>query len=86
MFHRLKGWARAIKRDVVALWIAVRDPRVPRYAKVVAACVVAYTLSPIDLIPVFIPVIGYLDDLVILPLGILLTVKLIPVELMLEFR
>jgi uncharacterized membrane protein YkvA (DUF1232 family) len=81
-----KTWAREIKRDVVALWIAARDPRTPWYAKVAAAAVAAYALSPIDLIPDFIPVLGYLDDLLIVPLGILLTVLLIPASLMLEFR
>jgi len=82
----LKQWARNIKRDVVALWIAARDPRVPWYAKAVAGAVAAYALSPIDLIPDFIPVLGYLDDLIIVPLGILLAVKLVPIELMAEFR
>jgi len=71
---------------VVALWIAARDPRTPWYAKIVAAAVAAYALSPIDLIPDFIPVLGYLDDLIIVPLGILLVVKMIPTDLMAEFR
>lgn len=82
----LKSWARAIERDVVALWIAARDPRVPFTAKLVAGMVAAYALSPIDLIPDFIPVIGYLDDLIIVPLGILLAIRLIPAPLMEEFR
>jgi uncharacterized membrane protein YkvA (DUF1232 family) len=86
MLERARQWARAIKRDVVAVWIAARDPRVPWYAKAVALAVAAYALSPIDLIPDFIPVLGYLDDLIIVPLGILLVVKLIPAELMAEFR
>jgi len=81
-----KAWARAIRRDVVAVWIAARDPRVPWYAKALALAVAAYALSPIDLIPDFIPVLGYLDDLIIVPLGILLVIKLIPAELMAEFR
>lgn len=81
-----KRWARAIKRDVVALWLAARDPRVPWYAKAVAGAVAAYALSPIDLIPDFIPVLGYLDDLIIVPLGILFAVKLVPAKLMAEFR
>jgi uncharacterized membrane protein YkvA (DUF1232 family) len=83
---RLKAWARSIKRDVVAVWLAARDPRVPWYVKALAAAVAAYALSPIDLIPDFIPVLGYLDDLVIVPLGILLVIRLIPAELMTEFR
>lgn len=86
MSDRLRRWARAIKRDVVALYFAARDPRVPWYAKAVAACVAAYALSPIDLIPDFIPVLGYLDDLVIVPLGILLAVRLIPADVLVELR
>lgn len=86
MSQRAKQWARAIKRDVVALWLAARDSRVPWYAKALAGAVAAYALSPIDLIPDFIPVLGYMDDLVIVPLGILATVRLIHAPLMLEFR
>ena len=86
MLATLKQWARLLKRDVVALWIAARDPRVPWYAKLVAGLVAAYALSPIDLIPDFIPVLGYLDDLVIVPLGIILAVRLIAPELLAEFR
>lgn len=85
-FAKLKSWARIAKRDVIALWLAGRDPRVPWPAKLVAGTVAAYALSPIDLIPDFLPVIGYLDDLVIVPLGIMLAISLIPVELMSEFR
>lgn len=81
-----KAWARGLKRDISALWIAARDPRVPWYAKAAAGAVVAYALSPIDLIPDFVPVLGYLDDIIIVPLGILLVVRLIPAELMAEFR
>ncbi|KSV85119.1 MULTISPECIES: YkvA family protein [unclassified Sinorhizobium] len=83
---RVKQWARQIKRDVVALWFAARDPRTPLSAKFVAGAVAAYALSPVDLIPDFIPVLGYLDDLVIVPLGILLAVRLVPPALMHEFR
>jgi uncharacterized membrane protein YkvA (DUF1232 family) len=86
MMERAKHWARAIKRDVIAVWLAGRDPRVPWYAKALALSVAAYALSPIDLIPDFVPVLGYLDDLVIVPLGILLVIKLIPPALMAEFR
>lgn len=82
----LKRWARALKRDVAALWLAARDPRVPWYAKAIAGAVATYALSPIDLIPDFIPVLGYLDDLVIVPLGMMIAVKLVPAELMAEFR
>ena len=83
---KLKDWARAIKRDVHAIYLAARDPRVPWYAKALALCVAGYALSPIDLIPDFIPVIGYLDDLIIVPLGIVAVVKLIPPEIMAEHR
>jgi uncharacterized membrane protein YkvA (DUF1232 family) len=86
MLVTAKRWARGIKRDVVALWLAARDPRVPWYAKATAGAVAAYALSPIDLIPDFIPVIGYLDDLLIVPLGIMLAVRLVPAGLMQEFR
>ncbi|MDX8534712.1 YkvA family protein [Mesorhizobium sp. VK25A] len=86
MLDAAKQWARKIKRDVVALWIAARDPRVPWYAKATAGAVAAYALSPIDLIPDFIPIIGYLDDLLIVPVGIMLAVKLVPADLMQEFR
>ena len=86
MFSAINAWARNVKRDVVALWIAARDPRVPWYAKVMAGAVAAYALSPIDLIPDFIPVVGYLDDVIIVPLGILAAIRLIPAPLMEEFR
>jgi uncharacterized membrane protein YkvA (DUF1232 family) len=84
--ERLKAWARALKRDVVALWLAARDPRTPLAAKLLAGVVAAYALSPIDLIPDFIPIIGYLDDLLLVPAGIWLVVRLIPAELLEEFR
>ena len=83
---RLRAWAAAIKRDVVALYIAGRDPRVPWYVKLAAVAVAAYALSPIDLIPDFIPVLGYLDDVIILPIAIFLVITMIPAPLMAEFR
>jgi uncharacterized membrane protein YkvA (DUF1232 family) len=83
---RLRDWARAIQRDVHAVYLASRDPRVPWYAKALAICIAAYALSPIDLIPDFIPVLGYLDDAILLPLGILLVVWMIPKEIMAEHR
>lgn len=86
MIERLKRWARGLRRDVVALWLAARDPRTPVAAKVVAGLVAAYALSPIDLIPDFIPVLGYLDDLLIVPAGIWLAVRLIPKQQMAELR
>lgn len=84
--HRLRQWAVVVKRDVCAIYLASRDPRVPWYAKLVAVLVAAYALSPIDLIPDFIPVIGYLDDLVLVPLGILLVIRLVPAGIMAEYR
>ena len=86
MLAAARRWARALRRDVLALWLAARDPRVPWHAKAVAAAVAAYALSPIDLIPDFVPVLGYLDDLVIVPLGILLAVRLVPAGVMAELR
>jgi uncharacterized membrane protein YkvA (DUF1232 family) len=75
---KLKAWADRLKNDLHALYLAARDPRVPWVAKLVVVAVAAYAVSPIDLIPDFIPVLGYLDDLVLLPLGIALAIKLIP--------
>ena len=86
MLSRIKTWARRLKRDAHAIYLASRDPRVPWYAKALAIAVAAYALSPIDLIPDFIPVIGYLDELLILPLGIWFVVRLIPDEVMVEYR
>lgn len=86
MLQHLRSWAKSIKRDVIALWLAARDPRTPWYAKLFALIVAGYALSPVDLIPDFIPVLGYLDDLVMLPLGILATVAMIPRPLMTELR
>ena len=86
MLQVLRDWANALKRDVAALWLAVRDPRGPVAAKWIAALVVAYALSPIDLIPDFIPVLGLVDDLALLPLGIWLAKALIPPALMAELR
>lgn len=86
MFTTFKQWARSVKRDVLAIWLAARDPLTPWYVKALALAVAAYALSPIDLIPDFIPVLGYLDDLVIVPLGILIVVRLIPPERMQAYR
>lgn len=84
-----RGWkdaARALKRETCALYFACRDPRVPVVAKVLAAVVVAYAFSPIDLIPDFIPVLGHLDDLILIPLGVLLVRALIPESVLEECR
>jgi uncharacterized membrane protein YkvA (DUF1232 family) len=82
----LKKRAHALKAETYALYLAVRDPRTPWYAKVLAGAVVAHTFSPIDLIPDFIPVLGYLDDLLITPIGIWLALRMIPPEVMAESR
>jgi uncharacterized membrane protein YkvA (DUF1232 family) len=70
LFGHVRQWARTLKLNVLALYLAARDPRVPWYAKAVAACVAVYAISPIDLIPDVIPILGYLDDVVLVPLGI----------------
>jgi uncharacterized membrane protein YkvA (DUF1232 family) len=85
----LKNWqaqARALKRETYALYLAYRDPRTPWYAKAFTACVVGYAFSPLDLIPDFIPLLGYLDDLLLVPLGVLLAVRLIPPAVLAESR
>lgn len=81
-----RAWARNIRRDVHAVWLSVRDPRTPWWVKGLALLVAGYAVSPIDLIPDFIPVIGLLDDLIIVPAGIMLVVSLIPEEMMREHR
>jgi len=86
VLSHLRSRARALKRDAYALYLAVRDPRTPWYARAVAVAVVAYAFSPIDLIPDFIPVLGYLDDLILVPLGITLALKLIPAAVMADCR
>ena len=86
MFERVKQWGRELKRDIVALKLAARDPRVPWYAKALAAAVAAYALSPIDLIPDFVPVLGQIDDLILVPIGIWAVVKLIPAPVMADLR
>lgn len=86
MLAALKAWAKRLKREVVALWIAARSPDTPWFARLIALLVAAYALSPIDLIPDFIPVLGLLDDLLIVPLGIMLAVRSIPSALMARYR
>jgi uncharacterized membrane protein YkvA (DUF1232 family) len=82
----LKQRARVIRRDVHALYLASRDPRVPWYAKALALVIAGYALSPIDLVPDFIPVLGLLDEVILVPLGVLLVVRLIPPAIMSEHR
>ncbi|MDB5639768.1 MAG: hypothetical protein JWP51_4676 [Bradyrhizobium sp.] len=86
MFARLKIWAYSLRQEVHAIYLAARDPRVPWYAKALAMAVAAYALSPIDLIPDFIPVLGYVDDLILVPLGVRATISLIPAEVLAEYR
>jgi uncharacterized membrane protein YkvA (DUF1232 family) len=86
LWDSLRSWARRLKVDSVALYLAARDPRVPWAAKLLAAAVAAYAFSPIDLIPDFIPVLGLLDELVILPLGIALALRLVPEAVMADCR
>lgn len=86
MLENWKAWARALKLDVAALYFAARDPRVPWYAKATALAVAAYAFSPIDLIPDFIPVLGYLDDLVLLPIGIALAIRMVPPDVWSECK
>ena len=83
---KLAEWASGLKRDVLALWLAARDERTPIAAKLLAGAVAAYALSPIDLIPDFIPVLGLLDDMLIVPAGIWLVLRMIPAQLMAEYR
>ncbi len=86
MLQRWKQRARRLKAELYALYFAYKDPRTPWYARVVAACVVGYAFSPIDLIPDPIPIVGYLDDLILVPLGIMLAVRLIPPGVLSECR
>ncbi len=86
LFQRIYQWAKTLKADILALWFAYRDSRTPWYAKLWAAMVVGYAFSPIDLIPDFIPVLGYLDDVILLPMGILVAIRLIPKEVLADSR
>ena len=78
LLQTAKQWARALKRDVLVVYLAARDPRTPWALRLLALAVAAYALSPIDLVPDFIPVLGYLDDLLIVPLGLALVLRLLP--------
>lgn len=86
LLTRLKNQARALKREIVALRLATRDPRTPLAAKLIALAVIAYALSPIDLVPDFVPVLGQVDDLILVPLGLWLAIRLIPREVIEEAR
>lgn len=80
--QRLKKWARKLKGEIIALYFTLRHPQTPLFTKIIAAIVVGYALSPIDLIPDFIPILGYLDDVILLPLGIALVVRIIPKDIL----
>ncbi|WP_417307600.1 YkvA family protein [Devosia sp.] len=86
MLARLRAWAGRLKRDIVAVWLAARDPQTPWLARWMALVVVAYAVSPIDLIPDFIPVLGLLDDLLLVPLGLWLVIRLIPASVLTRCR
>jgi uncharacterized membrane protein YkvA (DUF1232 family) len=86
LVERIKRWAGGLRMEVHALYLAYRDPRVPLYARIFAACVVGYAFSPIDLIPDPIPILGYLDDLVLIPLGVALAIRMIPDPVLSECR
>jgi len=86
MLKKLRSHARALKNETIAVYIAAKDQRTPWYAKAVAISTVAYAFSPIDLIPDFIPILGYLDDVIIVPAGITLAIRLIPAEVLEDAR
>lgn len=86
LFTRARAWATKLKRDSVAVYFAARDPRAPLAARLLALLVAAYALSPIDLIPDFIPVLGYLDDLLLVPLGLWLVLRMMPAAVMADAR
>jgi uncharacterized membrane protein YkvA (DUF1232 family) len=86
MIETWKQRARRLKAETYAIYLAYRDPRVPWYARLFVACVVGYAFSPIDLVPDFIPILGYLDDLILVPVGIALALKMIPPAVMAECR
>lgn len=84
--QRMLQWAKQLKRDLIAIYIAMKNPKTPWYAKAMALIVVGYAFSPIDLIPDFIPILGYLDDALLLPIGIAITIRLIPPDVLAEAR
>ncbi len=84
--RRIRERGAALRREAIALYLAAKDPRTPRLARIVVVATVAYALSPIDLIPDFIPVLGLLDDLLIIPLGVAIAVRLIPPAVLAECR
>jgi uncharacterized membrane protein YkvA (DUF1232 family) len=86
LYEAIKARAQEVKRDIVSLYLAARDPRTPWYARALVLCIVAYALSPIDLIPDFVPALGLLDDLLLLPVGIYIAIKLTPAPVLTDCR
>jgi uncharacterized membrane protein YkvA (DUF1232 family) len=86
MYQKIKQWAKTLKKEIVVVWLVAKHERTPIWIKILALMIAAYALSPIDLIPDFIPVLGYLDDLIIVPLGLLLVIKLTPKEIIDDCR
>jgi uncharacterized membrane protein YkvA (DUF1232 family) len=86
ILNRLRAMAKKLKANLMVMYAAYRDPRVPLYTKIFAICVVAYAFSPVDLIPDFIPILGYLDDLILVPLGVYIALRMFPREVLDEYR
>ncbi|MCK9860268.1 YkvA family protein [Paenibacillus sp. ATY16] len=86
LLNKLKTMARKLKANLMVMYLAYRDPRLPLFAKIFAICVVAYAFSPVDLIPDFIPVLGYLDDIILVPFGVYIALRLFPKEVLEEYR
>lgn len=86
IMQKLKAAAKKLKQNLIVLYLAYRDPRVPLFTKIFTVCVVAYAFSPIDLIPDFIPILGYLDDLILVPLGVYIALRLFPAHILEEYR
>jgi len=86
LLNRLKTMAHKLKANLMVMYLAYRDPRVPLFTKIFAICVVAYAFSPVDLIPDFIPILGYLDDFILVPLGVYIAIRMFPREVLQEYR
>lgn len=82
----LRAWAKALKRDIITLWFALKHPLTPWHARALAAVLTAYAFSPIDLIPDFIPILGYLDDLIIVPVGVWLLLRMVPTQVLTDSK
>ena len=84
--NNFKAWAKALKRDIITLWFALKHPLTPWHARAFAAVLTAYAMSPIDLIPDFIPILGYLDDLIIVPVGVWLLLRMVPTQVLTDSK